>query len=218
MSLAGTTNPNVIVLGGGRDTAFADAGNYFFATETPGDNTVTAPLVLRNLFDVRARLVPGYPGGNEINLAMEREEVDGRCGWSWSSIKTTVPDWLRLKRINLLLQMSIKKSRELPDVPLVMDMASDDRQRQILRLILGDQQMAWPFLAPPGLPLARAEALRAAFDATMKDPEYMAELAQRRFDINPMSGGEIEKLIGELYQTPDDVVAAARKAISDEAR
>jgi LmbE family N-acetylglucosaminyl deacetylase len=189
-----------------------------FGALAPGDNTVTAPLVLRNLFGARIRFVSGYPGGNEINLAMERGEVDGRCGWSWSSIKTTVSDWLRDKRIHLLVQMALQKSRELPDVPLVMDMASNNRQRQILRLILSEQQMAWPVTAPPDLPPDHARALRAAFDATMQDPEFRAELARRRLDINPMSAAEIVQLISELYQTPEEVVAAAKAATSEGAR
>jgi tripartite-type tricarboxylate transporter receptor subunit TctC len=186
--------------------------------EGSGSDPDMFATMIRNLFKVKLRLVSGYPGGNEINLAMERGEVDGRCGWSWSSIKITKPDWLAGKKINLLLQMALKKSRELPEVPLIMDFAAAERDRQILRLILARQQMGWPFLAPPGLPAERATALRQAFDATMKDDAFLTEAKQRRLDVNPMSGAEIDALVGELYRTSPDVIAATKAVIAEGAR
>jgi tripartite-type tricarboxylate transporter receptor subunit TctC len=182
--------------------------------EGSGSDPDMFATMVRSIFGVKIRLVSGYPGGNEINLAMERGEVDGRCGWSWSSIKITKPDWLKNKRINLLLQMALHKNSELPDVPLIMDLARNDRERQILKLVLGRQEMGWPFTAPPGLPKDRAAALRAAFDATMKDADYLAETKQRRLDVNPMSGAAIDTLIAELYATPADVVTATKTAIA----
>ena len=143
--------------------------------EGSGSDPDMFATMIRSIFGVKIRLVSGYPGGNEINLAMERGEVDGRCGWSWSSIKITKPDWLTKKQINLALQMALHKNSELADVPLIMDLARNDRERQILKLVLSRQEMGWPFTAPPDLPKDRADALRAAFDATMKDPEYLAE-------------------------------------------
>jgi tripartite-type tricarboxylate transporter receptor subunit TctC len=186
--------------------------------EGSGSDPDMFTTMIRNLFGVKVRLVSGYPGGPEINLAMERSEVDGRCGWSWSSIKITKPEWLAEKKINLLLQMALQKSSELPDVPLIMDLATTDRDRQILKLVLARQQMGWPFLAPPDLPADRVQALRQAFDATMKDAEYLAEVKQRRLDINPMTGAEIDKLVGELYQTPPDVIATTKSVIAEGAR
>jgi len=183
--------------------------------EGSGSDPDMFATMIRSIFGVKVRLVSGYPGGNEINLAMERGEVDGRCGWSWSSIKITKPDWLKTKRINLALQMALHKNSELNDVPLVMDFARDERDRQILKLVLSRQEMGWPFTAPPDLPRERADALRAAFDATMKDPDYLAEANQRRLDVNPMTGAAIETLIGELYATPPDVIAATKTAISE---
>jgi tripartite-type tricarboxylate transporter receptor subunit TctC len=186
--------------------------------EGSGSDPDMFATMIRSIFGVKIRLVSGYPGGNEINLAMERGEVDGRCGWSWSSIKITKPDWLKNKRINLALQMALHKNNELADVPLIMDLARTDRERQILKLVLSRQEMGWPFTAPPGLPKDRADALRAAFDATMKDPEYLAEAAQRRLDVNPMSGAAIDKLIAELYATPPEVIAITKTAISEGAK
>jgi hypothetical protein len=174
--------------------------------------------MLKNLMGVKLKLVSGYPGGPEMNLAMERGEVDGRCGWSWSSIKITKPEWIAGKKVNLLLQMGLQKSIDLPDVPLIMDLAANERERQILKLILGRQAMGWPFVAPPGLPPDRAQALRRAFDETMTDPEFLADAKARLLDVNPMSGADIDKLIGELYQTPPDVIVATKAVIAEGGR
>ena len=114
--------------------------------------------------------------------------------------------------------MGLQKSKELPDVPLILDLAKNDRERQILTLILSRQQMGWPFLAPPEVPADRAQALRRAFNETMRDPEFLAEAKQRLLDVNPMSGGEIDKLVGELYRTPPDVIAATKAVIAEGAR
>src|SRR4051794_18901910 len=141
----------------------------------PGSDDDMFTNMLRNIFSVKARLIAGYPGGNEINLAMERGEIDARCGWSWGAVKTTRFNWVTNNEINLLLQIALQKANDLPDVPLVMDYAKTDRDRQIIQVILSRQQMAWRFTAPPDLPKDRAAALRAAFDATTRDPEYLAE-------------------------------------------
>jgi tripartite-type tricarboxylate transporter receptor subunit TctC len=186
--------------------------------EGPGSDPDMFAIMLKNLFGAKLKLVSGYPGGPEVNLAMERGEVDGRCGWSWSSIKITRSDWLKDKRINLVLQMALQKSAELPDVPLVMDAARNDRERQILRLMLARQAMGWPFIAPPDLPAERAQVLRQAFDDTMRDPEFLAEAKQRLLDVNPMRGVDIGKLITELYQTPSEVIAATKAMIVEGAR
>ncbi len=168
--------------------------------------------VLRNAFGVKDRLISGYPGSAEISLAMERGEIDGRCGWSWSSIKAEKSQWLAEHKLNLIVQLALEKAADLPNVPLITDLATSDRQRQILKLIFSRQTMGRPFAGPPGIPAERARALRQAFDLTMKDPEFLAEAATRGLEINPVSGADIEKLITELYQTPKDVVAEAREA------
>jgi tripartite-type tricarboxylate transporter receptor subunit TctC len=168
--------------------------------------------VLRNRFGVKNRLISGYPGSAEISLAMERGEIDGRCGWSWSSIKAEKSQWLAEHKLNLIVQLALAKASDLPNVPLITELATDDRQRQILKLIFSRQTMGRPFAGPPGIPADRAEALRKAFDLTMKDPEFLAEAEKRGLEINPVSGHDIEKLLAELYQTPKDVVAEAREA------
>ncbi len=168
----------------------------------------------KNVFGAPIKLVPGYPGTNEITLAMERGEVDGLCGLSWSTIQTRHLQWLKEKKINLIVQAAFQRVPEMGNVPLVMDLTKDAEKLQILRLILAAQEMARPFAAPPGIPRDRAAALISAFNATMKDADYLADAKKSRIDINPVSGAEIDKLLAELYATPKDVIAKASLAIS----
>jgi tripartite-type tricarboxylate transporter receptor subunit TctC len=174
--------------------------------------------VVRNVFGVKLRLVSGYPGSAEVALAIERREVEGRCGWSYSSLKQQRPEWITNRQVNILVQLALAKSPEMPDVPLITDFATTDRQRQILRLVFSRQAMARPFVAPPGVPAERLAALRAAFDATMTDPEFLAEAKQRGLEVNPVSGAEIDKLLDDLYQTPTDSVAEVRAIIAPGAK
>jgi tripartite-type tricarboxylate transporter receptor subunit TctC len=186
--------------------------------EGSGSDPDIYALLLRNLFGVKLRLITGYPGTTEVSLAMERGEVDGRASWSWSSLKSTKPDWVRDKKVNIPVQLNLAKNPELANIPLLMDFATNDRQRQILKMVLSRQTMGRPFAAPPGLPDDRRQALRAAFDRTMQDPEFLAEAKARGQDVDPVSGAEIDRLVGELYRTPADVIAEARAAIAEGAR
>jgi tripartite-type tricarboxylate transporter receptor subunit TctC len=169
----------------------------------------------KNVFGAPIKLVPGYPGTNEITLAMERGEVDGLCGLSWSTIKTRHAQWLKEKKISIIVQAAFKKEPEMDaSVPLVMDMTQDKEKLQILKLILAAQEMARPFAAPPGIPADRKAALAKAFDDTMKDPEYLADAKKLDIDVNPVSGKNLDALLAELYATPKDVVKKAGEAIT----
>jgi len=170
--------------------------------------------LFKNVFDAPIKLVPGYPGTNEITLAMERGEVDGLCGLSWSTLKTRHLQWLKEKKINILLQAALQREPEMGNVPLIMDLTKDQEKLQILKLILAAQEMARPFAAPPGIPADRKAALIAAFDATMKDKDYLADAKKSRIDVNPVSGSDIDKLLAELYATPKDVIQKASQAIA----
>ena len=152
-----------------------------------GADPDTFALILRNLLGAKVKLVTGYPGGNDINLAMERGEVEGRCGWSWTSIKSQKTDWLRDRKISLLAQFGMEKNADLPDVPLVLERATNDEQRQVLRLLIAGQFVGRPFFAPPELPDDRKGALRQAFDATMKDPQFLAEAGRLDMEISPIA-------------------------------
>src|SRR5688572_7763475 len=138
------------------------------------DGTFMATMV-RELLGAKLRAVAGYPGGNEIYLAMERGEVDGMCGLAWSTVKSTRPQWLEQRWVNVLLQLGLRKHPDLPQVPWVMDIARNAEERALLRLILLRGAFGRPFVAPPGMPAERAAVLSAAFAATMKDPAYLAD-------------------------------------------
>jgi tripartite-type tricarboxylate transporter receptor subunit TctC len=166
----------------------------------------------KNLFGAKVKLVAGYPGTNEITLAMERGEVDGLCGLSWSTLKTRHAQWMKDKKINIVVQAAFKKEPEMADVPLIVDLTKDQEKLQILKIFLAAQEMARPFAAPPGIPEDRKAALIAAFDATVKDPEFLAEAKKLDLDVNPVSGKAIDKLLVELYATPKDVLAKAGQA------
>ena len=189
---------------------------FALAGEGSGAEPDSFARLLKNLFGAKVKLVTGYPGGNEMNLAIERGEVDGRCGWSWDSIKSTRPDWLRDKKINLLAVFSLQKAADIPaEVPLIGDLAANDEQRQILRLHLAGQSFGRPFFTSPGLPPDRKAALRAAFDATMQDPEFVAETNKVKLEVSPTSGAEIDRLLAQVYDTPKEVIEKARQAVKN---
>ena len=170
------------------------------------------PRVLNGVLGTHFKIVQGYPGGNDVVLAMERGEVQGRCGWSWSSVISTHKAWIEDKRMIVLVQLSLNKHPDLPDVPLVMEFAKTDEQRQILKMIFARQVMGRPYLAPPNVPADRIAALRDAFMATMTDKDFLAEADKTQLEINPVPGEEVEKLVKEVYATPPDVIAKAKLA------
>jgi tripartite-type tricarboxylate transporter receptor subunit TctC len=174
-----------------------------------GDDTYQFPALINAVLGTQFKIVTGYPGGNDVSLALERGEVQGRCGWSWSSVKATRMNWIETKRIIVLVQMSLSKHPDLPDVPLIMDLAKTDEQRQIFKLVFARQVMGRPYLAPPGLPLDRLAVLRRAFADTMADKEFLAEAEANKFEINPVGGEEVETLVREIYRTPPEVTKKA---------
>ena len=124
----------------------------------------------------------GYHGTTPMVLAMERGEVDGLCGYSWSTIKSRHQDWMKEKKINILIQAALQKETDIPDVPLALDLAKTEEQQQVLKVFLTSQEMARPFAAPPGIPADRRAALIAAFEKMLQDPEFIAETKKLRLD------------------------------------
>jgi tripartite-type tricarboxylate transporter receptor subunit TctC len=182
---------------------------FTLGSSAVGDDTAGFALIMRNVFGAKVKLVTGYPGGNDVNLAMARQEVDGRCGWSWTSLKSQ-KQWL--PNINVLVQFNLEKNPDLPDVPRALERASQEQQ-QVLRLLIAPQYVGRPFFSSPDIPAERKAALRAAFDKTMKDPEFLAEAAKADMEISPVSGATLDAFVAELYKTPKDVVAKAAAAI-----
>jgi tripartite-type tricarboxylate transporter receptor subunit TctC len=180
-----------------------------------GADSDVFPIVLRNLFQLPMRIVTGYPGGADLNLAMERGEIDGRCGWSWTSIVSRNRDWLASKRIQITLQIGLQKHEDLPDVPLLMDLMTDQRRAAAVRLIVSRQGIARPFAAPPEVPAERVAMLREAFDATVSDPEFLAEMRSQALEVRPVGGADVQAIMREVYASPPDIVKFAREILAE---
>jgi tripartite-type tricarboxylate transporter receptor subunit TctC len=172
------------------------------------------PKVLNSTIGTKFKVVTGYPGGNDVDLAMERGEVMGRCGWSWSSVVATHKSWIDLKQVNVLVQLSLGKHPDLPNVPLVTDLARTEEEKQIFKLVFARQPMGRPFLAPPGVPADRVEALRAAFTATLKDKDFLAEADKMKLEINPVAGDAVQRIVEEVYRTPKSVAGKVAEMVN----
>ena len=167
----------------------------------PSADTDQFPRIVNGVVGTKFKLISGYPGGNDISLAMERGEVQGRCGWSWSSVVATRKDWYDSKTINVLVQLSLEKHEDLPQVPLILDLAKTPEQKQILTLVFARQALGRPFVAPPDIPKDRVAALRKAFMDTMKDKEFLAEAEKTKLEITPISGEAVQKIVVDAYKT-----------------
>ena len=161
------------------------------------------------------RLVAGYQGGADMVLAMERREIDGRCGWSWTSLVSRNKAMLDAHAIAVTLQIALAPHEDLPDVPLVMDLVRDPQQLAALKLIVSRQSIARPFADPPEVPAARVAALRSAFDAVMRDPDFRAEAKRLALEVRPVGGRDVQALLGEVYAAPPGVVARASELIRE---
>ncbi|MEA2905824.1 MAG: hypothetical protein QOI12_3211 [Alphaproteobacteria bacterium] len=171
------------------------------------------PYALNQLVGTKFKIVTGYPGGNDVNLAMERGEVGGRGSNSWASWKSTRPQWLAEKKIVILVQVGLKRNPELADVPTMQELAKNDIDRQVLEFISADTAISRPLVTNAGVPRDRVEAVRRAFDATMKDPEFLAEAEKSKTDISPMTGEEAQKIAEATIAAPADVRARANALI-----
>jgi len=178
----------------------------------PGTGTRSYPLALNALLGTKFKLVSGFPASSDVFLAMERGEVDGICE-SLDSVTGKRPDWISSHTVNVLFQGGVEPNPDLKDVPFIQDEAKDERQKQELRFLYAGQGIGRPFLAPPGLPADKLKSMRDAFDATMKDPEFVAETSKLRLQLLPRDGAYLAKLIGEIYATPKDVADKIGKLI-----
>jgi tripartite-type tricarboxylate transporter receptor subunit TctC len=175
-----------------------------------GSSTIYHANLLNSLFGAKLKQVRGYPGGNDVLLALERGEVQGRCNWSWSSIIGTRSEWVRGRKINLLLQFAEEKHPDLPNVPLVSELVKMDQQRQMIDLVLSTQAMARPFVAPPDVPVERVSALRRAFMEMAKDPEFLAAAKTQQLEIEPVNGERIQETLAHISRMPREVTRALR--------
>jgi tripartite-type tricarboxylate transporter receptor subunit TctC len=177
-------------------------------------NEAAQVMILQRLTGGRIRTVIGYPGGAAMNLAMERGEAGGRCSYSWEAIMAAIPDWVRDKKVKPIVRFALTPHPDLKGVPLIADFATNDLDRQALRLLLTPQGFGFPFAAPPGLLPEVRDMLRAAFDKTMQDPAVREDALKIKMALAPVRGAELERLAREAYSAPPAVVARAKALIA----
>ncbi|MGE3646596.1 MAG: Bug family tripartite tricarboxylate transporter substrate binding protein [Beijerinckiaceae bacterium] len=188
--------------------------NYLVGATNPGTTQVDFPAAAAKLFGMKFKIVSGYKGTTDIHIAMERGEVQGMGSNAWLSLNALKPDWVKDKRVNILVQFNINPNPQLPGVPTIFKFAKDDKDRQALTLLVSRLEYGRPFFLPPGVPAERVKTLRSAFDATMNDKAYLAEADKAKIDVNPMSGEDVSALIAKVMDTPTDVVARVVDALA----
>jgi tripartite-type tricarboxylate transporter receptor subunit TctC len=185
-----------------------------FGGVSSNDSTREYGFMHKATLGAKYDVVTGYKGTTELALALERGEIDGVCGWDWSSFKSQKPDWLRDGKANVLLQVGLQPNAELSrmGVPPVWNYVKDDTTRKVVELIVSQQVFQRPYFVPPGTPAAQLATLRAAFDATMADPQFRADAERLHIDIEPLPGAKVQEVVQKLYATPKEIVEQARKA------
>ena len=214
----GSTNEEVSVCAfwhsaGVRDWTQLKARSYTIGGSGPTSDNEQYPRIMNNVLGTKIKIVTGYPGGNDVVLAMERGELDGRCSWSWGSIKSGHPHWLSQRKIDVVMQLGLARHHDLPHVPLVIELAETEQDGQVLQAMFARQTMAWPFVTAPGVPAERVALLREAFMATTADAELRAEALGANLELSPVSGAAIEALIAKVYAIPDTAKARLRKIL-----
>jgi len=195
---------------------FADAQRIEskLAATGAGSTVSIYPTVTNNVLGTKFKLIMGYRGSNEAQLAVERGEADGHST-AWTAVNLAHPDWRPSGKINIIVQYALKAHPDLPDVPVVVDLARNDAERTILRAVMNATEVGTSFLTSPGVPADRVAVLRAAFDQTMKDPDFLAEAARLKLSVNPLSGDALQKLVAEVSALPPDLVQKMRAAYAE---
>jgi tripartite-type tricarboxylate transporter receptor subunit TctC len=173
------------------------------------------PAAMNALLGTKFKIVGGYPGGNEINLAMEKGEVGGRGSNSWASWKSGHPHWIAEKKIHILVQIALKRAPDLLDTPLMHELATNEEDRQVLTFLSSDMGIARAFATTPGAPPERVEALRTAFQDMLRDPAFIAETTKAQMEISPSSGQEAQRVATSMLNMPSNVIAKAKRLIEE---
>jgi len=197
-------------------SAFAEAKTKQLAIGATGASSpsVLYPQVSNNLLGSKFKIIAGYPGGGDINIAVERHELDGRGSDSWASMKATHPEWVRDRFINILFQIGPRRETDLTGVPLWTELAGNDDQRRVLALLSGDVAVGRPILTAPNVPADRVKALRQAFEDTTHDPRFIAAAKEAHMDMNPMYGLELQQAVEQIVSSPPNIVAMVKSAIA----
>ncbi|MGY9006670.1 MAG: hypothetical protein ACKVJQ_11390, partial [Alphaproteobacteria bacterium] len=175
--------------------------------------SVQYPRVANNILGFKFKIIHGFRGGKRVDLAMERGEVEGRGSNAWASIKARSPHYLTDKLVTIPVQMGLRREKDLPNVPLLMELAPNEATRQVLRLLSSGVRVGRPIVTTPGVPADRVAMLRAAFDGAVKDKKFLAEAKRGKWDINPVSGVDVQKIIMETLKTPQEIIDLTNAAL-----
>jgi len=195
--------------------AFTDIARTEVVTgaQAPGTTQYDYPTLANAVFGYKFKVVTGYKSTQDIHLAMERGEIHGNGATNWSTLLSLNGAWVKEKKVNVVAQWAMKKHPDLPQVPMVLDLAKNDADRAALELLIARLEYGRPFFVPPGVPAERVQALRRAFDATMKDPEFLADAKKLNLEIDPITGEQAQQLIARVLRTPEPVATRVRKAL-----
>ncbi len=178
---------------------------------SPDTNTVIYLNVLNALAGTKFRIISGYPGTAELNVALERGEIEGTTK-TWEAFRAENSAWLEKGQVRIMLQYALKKAHDLPDTPLMSDLGRTPEEREALRFFASGNELGRGAMSTPDVPAERTAALREAFDAMVRDPEFLAEAAQRKIDVDPMGGEDVAALVRAILSAPSAVVERAKRA------
>ena len=179
-----------------------------------GSTSGQYPRALNNILGTKMKIILGFKGGSQMNLAMERGEIDGRGSNAWASIKSITPQYMKNKQLILPVQMGLKRAPDLPNVPLIWELGRNEAETKVLKLMVMASRIGRPVLTTPGVPADRVAALRAAFDAAVTSKAFIAEAKKRRLEINPVSGVVVQATVNEILATPPELAKLARAAVT----
>jgi tripartite-type tricarboxylate transporter receptor subunit TctC len=187
---------------------------YTVGSSGSGSQMDTYPAILNRLFNTRIKVIAGYKDGTSVYIAMERGELDGRCGGQMTVIRSTRPWWIAERKFRVPILIAEQRSPDFPDTPAIMEFVKDEATRQQLDLVLVAQNLDRPVMAPPGVPAERVQELRAAFDATVADAAFHGEIERRSLHVDPMSGEQMTRALQRAFALPPEVIAGASDMMS----
>jgi tripartite-type tricarboxylate transporter receptor subunit TctC len=194
---------------------FTDIANteVIVGAQAPGSTQYDYPMIANAVFGYKFKVITGYESTAKIHLAMERGEIHGNGATNWTTLKSLNSNWLEEKKVKVLAQWTLRKHPELSDVPVVLDLAKSEADRQALLLMIARLEYGRPYFVPPGVPPARVEALRRAFDATMKDEDFLADAEKMKLEIDPLTGEQVATIIAQVSRTSPETAARVRAAM-----
>jgi tripartite-type tricarboxylate transporter receptor subunit TctC len=197
---------------------YKDLYSHEMVVGTSGGTTTTLPLMLRRTVGFQFKIVKGYKSGGDVDLAMERGEIEGRIPVAWGGLKSRGGDWLEDKKVTMLFQTGLTRHSDLPNLPLALEFAKNDDDRKLMELFFAAEEIGYPYAAPPGLPDDRLAVLRKAFADTMADKDFIEEARRQKLDVNPVTWQQMTDIVKGAFGAPPPIIARLREAIDLENR